>query len=278
MARKVNFAAYVRETMPHVRDCDVAISKSCRHESRYAIPYRLDVYCICGIIKETIGKPILGDRGARQKRQQASQGPGPARRGRAESGAGEGPGSEVPLWRVLRCARHRAGQVRDAAPCFGGEGVGRQCDPGIRRVKAHVLSDQGQLPGRGNRRPVTWEAGSARTAQTAGRSTGVYPQARGCWPAHSRPPDGQADPEEIRSRCPPEDDRAGSRSKKNRTLTPDGGESWERLTGVVPQYEALRNAAFGQALPPEARSGLLLFLRRGMLGWARVMATAGPSP
>jgi hypothetical protein len=45
----------------------------------------------------------------------------------------------------------------------------------------------------------------------------------------------------------------------------------------VPQYEALRNAAFGQALPPEARSGLLLFLRRGMLGWARVMATAGPS-
>jgi len=46
----------------------------------------------------------------------------------------------------------------------------------------------------------------------------------------------------------------------------------------VPQYEALRNAAFGQALPPEARSGLLLFLRRGMLGWARVMATAGPSP
>jgi hypothetical protein len=49
------------------------------------------------------------------------------------------------------------------------------------------------------------------------------------------------------------------------------------LTGVVPQYEALRNAAFGQALPPEARSGLLLFLRRGMLGWARVMATARPS-
>lgn len=46
----------------------------------------------------------------------------------------------------------------------------------------------------------------------------------------------------------------------------------------MPQYEALRHAAFGQALPPEARSGLLLFLRRGMLGWARAMATAGASP
>jgi hypothetical protein len=37
-------------------------------------------------------------------------------------------------------------------------------------------------------------------------------------------------------------------------------------------YEALRNAALGQALPLEARSGLALFLRRGMWGWARVLA------
>jgi hypothetical protein len=45
----------------------------------------------------------------------------------------------------------------------------------------------------------------------------------------------------------------------------------------VPQYESLRNAALGNVLPPEARSGLLLFLRRGMWGWARVMATLGSS-
>jgi hypothetical protein len=50
------------------------------------------------------------------------------------------------------------------------------------------------------------------------------------------------------------------------------------LAGVLSQYEALRNAAFGHALPPESRSGLLLFLRRGMWGWVRVMATAGVSP
>ena len=42
---------------------------------------------------------------------------------------------------------------------------------------------------------------------------------------------------------------------------------------VVAQYEAMRAAARSEALPPEARTGLLLFLRRGMCGWARAMAT-----
>ena len=42
---------------------------------------------------------------------------------------------------------------------------------------------------------------------------------------------------------------------------------------VVAQYEALRGAVLGDALPPEARTGLLLFLRHGMCGWARAVAT-----
>lgn len=41
----------------------------------------------------------------------------------------------------------------------------------------------------------------------------------------------------------------------------------------VAQYEALRSAALGEVLPPEARSGLALFLRRGMCGWARALAS-----
>ena len=43
---------------------------------------------------------------------------------------------------------------------------------------------------------------------------------------------------------------------------------------VVTQYETLRRAALGEGLPVEARSGLTLFLRRGMWGWARAIATA----
>jgi hypothetical protein len=47
---------------------------------------------------------------------------------------------------------------------------------------------------------------------------------------------------------------------------------------VVAQYEALRGAVLGEALPPEARTGLLLFLRRGMCGWARAVATMCTPP
>jgi hypothetical protein len=41
---------------------------------------------------------------------------------------------------------------------------------------------------------------------------------------------------------------------------------------VVTHYESLRRAALGDVLPPEARAGLMLFLRRGMWGWAQAVA------
>ncbi len=47
---------------------------------------------------------------------------------------------------------------------------------------------------------------------------------------------------------------------------------------IVTQYEALRAAALGEALPLMARSGLVLFLRRGMWGWARALTAAASSP
>jgi hypothetical protein len=34
-------------------------------------------------------------------------------------------------------------------------------------------------------------------------------------------------------------------------------------------------AMLGEALPPEARSGLMLFLRRGMWGWVRSLPVGG---
>jgi hypothetical protein len=40
---------------------------------------------------------------------------------------------------------------------------------------------------------------------------------------------------------------------------------------AVTQYETLRAAALGNALPPEARVGLMLFLHTGMWGWARAV-------
>jgi len=49
-------------------------------------------------------------------------------------------------------------------------------------------------------------------------------------------------------------------------------------SAIADQYELLRGAAFGQALPLKARSGLTLFLRRGMWGWAQMLATTINSP
>jgi hypothetical protein len=43
---------------------------------------------------------------------------------------------------------------------------------------------------------------------------------------------------------------------------------------ILGQYETLRGAALGEPLPPEARSGLGLFVRKGMLAWARALVIA----
>lgn len=44
---------------------------------------------------------------------------------------------------------------------------------------------------------------------------------------------------------------------------------------TVAQYEMLRSAMLGEALSPDARSGLIVFLRHGMWEWARTL-TLGP--
>ena len=45
-------------------------------------------------------------------------------------------------------------------------------------------------------------------------------------------------------------------------------------SAIAARYEVLRVAALGEVLPPTARSGLMLFLRRGMWGWAQTLVTA----
>jgi hypothetical protein len=47
---------------------------------------------------------------------------------------------------------------------------------------------------------------------------------------------------------------------------------------IAAHYETLRSAALGAPLLPEARHGLLLFLRRGMWAWTQTVATAAVAP
>jgi hypothetical protein len=60
-------------------------------------------------------------------------------------------------------------------------------------------------------------------------------------------------------------------------MKPDGTQPRpaEPPPSIAAQYEILRGAALGEPLPPEARRGLGLFLRRGMWAWARMPATDG---
>lgn len=44
---------------------------------------------------------------------------------------------------------------------------------------------------------------------------------------------------------------------------------------LLARYEVLRGAALGEALPLKARSGLMLFLSRGMWGWIKALTTTG---
>ena len=39
-------------------------------------------------------------------------------------------------------------------------------------------------------------------------------------------------------------------------------------SAIVANYEAMRSAVLGQALPPEVRSGLIVLLRQGLWRWA----------
>jgi hypothetical protein len=51
------------------------------------------------------------------------------------------------------------------------------------------------------------------------------------------------------------------------------------LVPLASRYETLRRAALGEPVSPEDRSGLGLFLRRGMWGWARaLMVQASQQP
>lgn len=277
MRCKGNFVKNVNKNMPLMNQAITDFFEIYCYISINISVFLFDKYWLCGIIIETFDQSFYGDRGARQKRKQASQGPGPCRRGHAKSDAWEDPGPQVPRRRVLRSARHRAGQIRDATPCVRGERIGDQCDRGIWRIEADVLPDQSQLRGSGDRWVGAQEARPARPTQGKGGGARVYPGETGRGRTYSRTPIGRSDPGKIRSRYSPKNDRACDCSKKNATLKPDGGGSLDRLTDIVSEYEALRNAAFGHTLPVEARSGLMLFLRRGMWGWARVLAMPGTS-
>jgi hypothetical protein len=68
--------------------------------------------------------------------------------------------------------------------------------------------------------------------------------------------------------------------EKNCAVIGAEAEPATQLAAIVARYETLRSAMLGEALPLEARDGLIVFLHQGMWGWTRMLAarTARPEP
>jgi hypothetical protein len=169
-----------------------------------------------------------------------------------------------------------AGQVRNAAPRFRREGPGDECRGTIRGIQTYVLSSQGKLRGDRNRGACTKEARSAQPPQASRQSFDVSPDSSRAGRADPRAKAGCGDSAGVRYRRASKDDRASAWRKKNSEVKPGAMEKssvWH-APSILAQYETLRMAALGEPLPPESRSGLGLFLRRGMWAWVRAVADA----
>ena len=185
--------------------------RKCRLSYSILSQTSLDNFALSGVNRLTV-KP-LGALGAGEARQQALKGGCPPRRGHAQSDPLECARSKVSWKRVLRSARRRAGQVRDAASrlhrqCVGDGGFRR-----VRRFQADLLPGQGELRCRRDCGTGPKEAGPTRPPQDPRRGPGLPAGAAGPRQTRSRSGTGEADPQRVGHRGSPQDDRAGI--KKN---------------------------------------------------------------
>lgn len=236
----------------------------------------IDAETVCGVNRLTdVLRVSPGVNSARKVRQQAFKDRRPHRRGNPQSSATQGSGPQVPRQRVLRPPGCRASQIRDAATRLHRQGDGDGGLRGIWCLKANLLSGQGKLrcgwyrradarkawpawPPQARRSRADIPSGTAR----AGR-TGTGPRA------------GKTDPPRSPYRTSSENDRAGVKKNPQVNTT---AISVASSSVIATQYEVLRGAALGEVLPLMARSGLMLFLRRGMWGWAKALTAIESSP
>lgn len=231
----------------------------------------------CGVfIHTTLICQFLGDQFARKERQQALQGPGPLARGHFEFRTREGHRPKVPRKRVLRSARSGAGQVRDVASRLCRERAGDRRRRRVWGLQADVLSGQGKLRRSRDCGAGTQETRPSRPAQAPLRGVDVSRKPGSSGRADSSATAVYIDSTAVRSRGAPENDRARVGRKKNSKVNREITDKrpGEPPASIASRYETLRMAALGEPLPPEARSGLGVFLRRGMWAWVQALAVA----
>ena len=128
---------------------------------------------------------------------------------------------------------------------------------------------------------VPKKRGPSRASQNRRGGVGVSQAAGGCRPTHQGARASHAGSRGFRAEGASKDNRTGAGSKKNfsvnsETLENRPAPASTDSTSLASRYESLRRAALGDPVPPESRSGLVVLLRRGLWGWARVLPTLPP--
>jgi hypothetical protein len=182
---------------------------------------------------------------------------------------------EVQRQRLLRSARYRTGQIRDAPASRCRQRVDHGRVERIWRIQADLLRGQDELRDGGRCRARTEKARTTWPPQDRRRRSCFF--AGACEPREtgSRPGIGRGGSQRTRYRAPSPDDRA--HIKKNGSVDVAAADISAPSSTVIEQYEALRSGALGEDIPVSARQGLVVLLRHGMWKWAQMM-TAPPRP
>jgi hypothetical protein len=180
--------------------------------------------------------------------------------------------------RILRCARPRAGQVRNATPPSSRGTAGRPCGRNFRRQPTGLLCRRSGLPAERDSGTVATSPRASAQSQMH-RGGPRFRRALACWTrcarAGNRAAGGPPSVWNYRS-SPFSRSSPGAAQKKTRDHSPIG------LTLRVAegcylqnQYETLRREALEQDWG-ERGHGMALFLARGMSAWVAAVQALAP--
>ena len=234
--------------------------------------YSIDNHAHCGILKIT--NNIFGGRDVITIRRETKKSFFSSRGGNTQYLPRKSQSPWFSGRRFFRSSRYSPSQIRNASTRPSGK---CNCDgdgQGIWIFPQCLLSFQFKIRRSWNKRTDSRKTRSPRSSQGRRRNTEfsqkqhrrgeTCPGTQAC----------NAGATGVWSRYPSEDNRTCTEWKKNTAVKANATATSDRVfpidsVFICQRYEKLRRAALGEAIHVEDRSGLVLFLRHGMLHWIR---------
>ena len=234
--------------------------------------FGLDKFKYCGIIKRT--PTAFGVHNVVAVRADTKKGIFPQGRRYAQYDPGKSQSHRLSGRRIFRPSRHCPGQIRNAASRACGK---RNSNGSGRRIwifPQYLLSDQFKFRRSRNKRPYSGKTWPSRSSQSQFRDIGLSQRLCERGETHPGAQACHAGATEIWPRNSPQDNRTCTVWKKNAAVKPDTTTTSEEeiladTACMSRRYEKFRRAAMGEAALAEDRSGLVLFLRHGMICWIK---------